>query len=83
MTDDYANRLIIVINAKDAEIVRLRSELASAREAAFEEAATLIDEGFDRGIKRKQDTCSHGKFEWEDCEQCASAALRARAQEGR
>jgi len=51
---------------------------AEIRNAALEEAARLIEEGFDRpGIEKKQDTCSHGKFGWEDCESCAAAAIRA------
>ncbi|TBY17452.1 hypothetical protein [Rhizobium leguminosarum] len=51
---------------------------ADIRNAAFEEAARLIEEGFDRpGIAKKQDTCAHGKFGWEDCESCAAAAIRA------
>lgn len=65
------------------EIERLQRELSEARRQAFIEAATLIDEGFDRGIKRKQDTCAHGKFQWEDCEQCASKALRDKSEETR
>ena len=49
----------------------------AARNAALEEAARLIEEGFDRGIRRKVDTCPHGKFEWEDCERCAAQAIRS------
>jgi hypothetical protein len=60
----------------------LRKAIAAAiketRAAALEEAAKLIEEGFDRpGIVKKQDTCAHGKFGWEDCESCAAAAIRA------
>ncbi|MGR9274672.1 hypothetical protein ACU8KI_08680 [Rhizobium leguminosarum] len=51
---------------------------ADIRNAALEEAARLIEEGFDRpGIEKKQDTCAHGKFGWEYCESCAAAAIRA------
>lgn len=50
---------------------------AFIRNQALEEAAKVIEEGFDRGIKRKSDTCAHGKFEWEDCESCAASAIRA------
>ncbi|MEF3124547.1 hypothetical protein [Rhizobium leguminosarum] len=51
---------------------------ADIRNAALEEAARLIEEGFDRpAIAKKQDTCAHGKFGWEDCESCAAAAIRA------
>ena len=54
------------------------SNEADIRNAALEEAAKLIEEGFDRpGIETKQDTCAHGKFGWEDCEGCAAAAIRA------
>lgn len=71
------------------EIIRLRLILwetekreKAARRAALEEAAKLIEEGYDRGIKRKQDTCAHGKFGWEDCETCAASAIRALKSEG-
>lgn len=54
------------------------AERAEARRKALDEAATLIDEGFDRpGIVSKHDLCDHKKFEWQDCEQCAAAAIRA------
>lgn len=68
---------------KDAadEIERLRLSLSEARATGrregLSEAATIIEEGFERGIERKQDTCAHGKFDWDDCEQCAAAAIRA------
>jgi hypothetical protein len=52
-------------------------KMREARNAALEEAAKLIEEGFDRGIARKVDTCAHGKYGWEDCESCAAAAIRA------
>jgi hypothetical protein len=56
----------------------MASNEADIRNAALEEAAKLIEEGFDRpGIEAKQDTCAHGKFGWEDCESCAAAAIRA------
>lgn len=50
---------------------------ADIRNAALEAAATLIEEGFDRGIKTKVDMCAHGKFQWEDCDRCAAAAIRS------
>jgi len=50
---------------------------ATGRREGLSEAATIIEEGFERGIERKQDTCAHGKFDWEDCDQCAAAAIRA------
>lgn len=43
-----------------------------------ERATKLIDEGFDRpDIVHKVDKCAHGLYGWEDCEQCASAAIRS------
>lgn len=74
---DDSQAVVDAIATAYDEITRLRRELADARNAALEEAATLVDEGFDHGIKRKQDTCDHGTFGWEDCEQCASAAIRS------
>jgi hypothetical protein len=66
------------------EIQRLRQELAEARRKAMEECATLIEEGYDRiGIASKRDTCDHAKFGWEDCDQCAAAAIRALDKEGK
>lgn len=53
--------------------------IAESRRQALADAAQLIEEGFDRGIKRKQDTCAHGKFEWEDCDRCCAAAIRDKA----
>lgn len=54
------------------------ASLASAREDALEEAAKLIETGFDReGIDTKHDKCPHGLYGWEDCEQCAATAIRA------
>lgn len=61
---------------KSALSALLTALIKFERERALEEAAALIDEGFDRGIKHKRDTCDHAKFQWEDCEQCASAAIR-------
>lgn len=61
----------------------LNATFERGRRKGITEAADLIDEGFDRGIKRKQDTCAHGKFEWEDCDRCASAALCAKVEETR
>lgn len=55
---------------------RLHYEIDRARRHAFLEAVELIEQGYDRGIKRKQDTCAHGKYGWEDCDRCAAAALR-------
>lgn len=67
------------VDADRLEAISLAlSEARSAGRAnGMEEAARILEEGFDRGIKRKQDTCDHGKFEWEDCDQCCAAAIRA------
>lgn len=50
---------------------------ASGIAEGMERAAVIIEEGYDRSIARKVDACAHGKFEWEDCEQCAVVAIRA------
>lgn len=64
-----------------AEIEHLRLSLSEARATGrregLSEAAKIIDEGFDRGIKAKYLTCAHGRTGWEDCDQCAAAAIRA------
>lgn len=60
----------------------IERRLAEATAAAMERAAQIIDEGFDRGIKHKRETCAHGKFGWEDCEQCCSAAIRQAGKDG-
>ena len=61
-------------------------DVAAVRERAFEVAATLIDEGFEKKVGKawrndgrpsKNDKCPHDKFMYEDCEHCASAAIRA------
>lgn len=61
-------------------------DVAAVRRQAFEEAATLIDEGFEKAVGKpwrndgkssKNDRCPHDKFMYEDCENCASAAIRA------
>jgi hypothetical protein len=68
------------------EIERLTAERDVARETAFEEAATLIEQGFARdvgepylpgGRRTKNDKCPHGRYMYEDCEQCCSAAIRS------
>lgn len=62
------------------------TEPFSAREQALEEAAKLIEEGFEKQVGKawrndgkpsKNDECPHGKFMYEDCERCASDAIRA------
>lgn len=61
-------------------------DVAAVRRRAFEEAATLIDEGFEKAVGKpwrndgkssKNDRCPHDKFMYEDCENCASSAIRA------
>lgn len=61
-------------------------DVSSVRRQVLEEAATLIDEGFEKQVGKawrndgkpsKNDECPHGKFMYEDCEQCASYAIRA------
>lgn len=56
------------------------------RYQALEEAATLIEQGFTRdvaepympdGRRTKNDKCPHGRYMYEDCEQCCAAAIRA------
>lgn len=53
--------------------------IMAAKAEEREACALLLDEGFEReGVKHKNDECSHGRFGYEDCEQCASAAIRKR-----
>ena len=55
--------------------------ILAAKAEEREACALLIDEGFDRvGVKSKLDECDHGRFGYEDCEQCASAAIRKRGE---
>lgn len=56
---------------------KLYTHPTTDRADAIRECITLIEVGFDRGIAKKTDTCAHGRYGWEDCEQCAVAALRA------
>lgn len=63
----------------DRSLQRRQAETAAIRSASLKAAADLLDAGFDRGILKKQDHCAHGRFGWEDCELCASAAIRALA----
>ena len=53
--------------------------IMAAQKRENEACARLIEEGFDRaGIVTKNDQCPHNKYGWEDCEQCAVAAIRNR-----
>lgn len=64
--------------------------MAKARREGMEEAADMIDHGFEKpvgkpyrpdGIRSKHDQCPHGRYMYEDCEDCCSNAIRAKAQE--
>lgn len=61
----------------DDLLAELEAHVRTAREQAIRECATLIEEGFDRGIVKKADTCSHDRYGWEDFEQCAALAILA------
>lgn len=61
-------------------------DVEAVRRQAFEEAATLIDEGFDKPVGKawrndgkasKNDKCPHDQYMYEDCEPCAANAIRA------
>ena len=55
----------------------LEAAYTVARDEALEEAAKVIDAGFPRkGVVKKSDKCDHGRFGWDDCEQCAATAIR-------
>lgn len=56
---------------------KITDEVAKAINAERERCARLIEEGYERGIARKVDMCAHSKFKWEDCDECAVAAIRA------
>lgn len=83
--DGKAQQTWSAIDARLAQVDSLiaraqaaEASLASARADALEEAAKLIESGFDReGITTKHDKCPHGLYGWEDCEQCAVIAIRA------
>jgi histidinol phosphatase-like PHP family hydrolase len=74
VVDEAADMLARLLAGNSSSLSEAR---ATGRREGLSEAATIIEEGFERGIERKQDTCAHGKFDWEDCEQCAVAAIRA------
>ena len=65
-------------NAKDQDVYEaIAKAIHDAVMAERERCARVIEEGYDRGIARKMDMCAHSKFEWEDCDECAVAAIRA------
>jgi hypothetical protein len=58
--------------------------LVAAEKRGIERAAKLIEEGYDRPVATpwgingasKNDLCPHGMAVYQDCEQCAAAAIR-------
>lgn len=61
-------------------------EIAELREATLEEAAKVIEEGFEKAVGEsyrndgkpsKNDKCPHGRYHYEDCDQCCADAVRA------
>lgn len=62
-------------------VQNLRVETARAIMAEREACARVLDEGYDRmGIVTKHDKCTHGIWDWDDCDQCAAAAIRNRGE---
>jgi hypothetical protein len=61
----------------DEAIELVAKAIHDAVMAERERCARLIEEGYERGIASKRDRCAHSKFEWEDCDECAVAAIRA------
>ena len=77
-----------LFRCSSADVIALA--LMRAERRGMEKAAGLIDHGFDKlvgepyradGTPSKNDKCPHGRYMYEDCEQCCSAAIRAKAQE--
>lgn len=69
-------------------IVNLRRDLAHAHNRihsqnevwnyATELAAQTAEGNYSHiGVKTKHDKCPHGRYGWEDCDQCAAAAIRS------
>jgi hypothetical protein len=56
---------------------RWEDKANKARDAALEEAAKLIEEGFHREIDKKINLCEHGIYIHDDCDRCSAAAIRA------
>lgn len=63
-----------------------QAALLEAHKAGREEAAKLIEEGYERkvakayrddGVRSKNDQCDHGRYMYEDCEACAATAIRS------
>lgn len=59
--------------------------IAEAIVAERERCAKLIEEGFEKAVgesyelghKSKNDKCPHGRYMYEDCDQCCADAIRA------
>lgn len=77
----------VSLYGRDATFVRtyIARALLAAEARGIERAAKLIEEGFDREVARpyrndgkpsKTDECPHGKYMYEDCEQCSVRAIR-------
>lgn len=50
--------------------------IARAIMAERERCAKIAEGNYDHiGVKTKHDKCPHEKFGWEDCDQCAAAAI--------
>jgi hypothetical protein len=76
-----------MIAAAEAENATLKREIAELREATLE-AAKVIEEGSHKAVGEsyrndgkpsKNDTCPHGRYHYEDCDQCCADAVRALA----
>ena len=67
----------------------LHGAFAAALCEEREACATLVEEGFDRvvgesyaddpNVRSKHDKCPHGRYMYEDCEQCCADAIRQRS----
>jgi len=65
-----------------------REAVVEAVLAEREACAALIEEGFERivgesyaddpNVRSKHDKCPHGRYMYEDCEQCCADAIRQR-----
>lgn len=84
-TADYLFRC----SSADVIALALRKAHQRGRREGMEEAADMIDHGFEKPVgksyhpnfRSKHDQCPHGLYMYEDCEQCCSAAIRAKALE--
>jgi len=78
---EAAEDAAIAIGQTDGDLIEATAIIAQAIHDAVmaerERCARLIEEGYERGIANKRDTSAHGKFEWEDCDECVVAAIRA------